>query len=130
MVDFNPPSAVLKIGGTVATRSPFNSPPEATVQKGNEPTQFRGQSTTIQNQRTTPIQYAQMIAYYDNSKRVGTFGSKSNKKGGKNMKKKEKNDEKKENKEWDTGFGELYEKIDDRKKKPMFPSMEQMLEVD
>jgi hypothetical protein len=53
----------------------------------------------------------------------GKFGKK---KGGKNMK--EKNDEKKENKEWDTGFGELYEKIDDRKVKRLFPSMDQILE--
>jgi len=52
----------------------------------------------------------------------GYFGKK---KGNKNMK--EKNDEKKENKEWDTGFGELYEKIDDRKVKKQFKSMDEIL---
>lgn len=35
---------------------------------------------------------------------------------------------KKENKEWDTGFGELYENIDDRKVKKLFPTMNDMLE--
>jgi hypothetical protein len=55
----------------------------------------------------------------------GYFGKK---KGGKTMKKKEKSDDKKENKEWDTGFGELYEKIGDRKKQKLFPTMEDLME--
>jgi hypothetical protein len=45
-------------------------------------------------------------------------------------KKSEKSDEKKENKEWDTGFGELYEKIDDRKVKKQFKSMDEIIKED
>ena len=48
----------------------------------------------------------------------GYFGKKA-KKG----KKKEK-----ENKEWDTGFGELYEGIEERKIKKLFVSLDDMLE--
>lgn len=46
--------------------------------------------------------------------------------GGKNMKKGKKETEKNENKEWDTGFGELYEKIDDRKVKNLFPKIKEI----
>jgi hypothetical protein len=49
--------------------------------------------------------------------------------GGKKMAKKgskKKETEQNENKEWDTGFGELYEKIDDRKVKNLFPKIKEI----
>jgi hypothetical protein len=46
---------------------------------------------------------------------------------GKNKKNK-KESEKNENKEWDVGFGELYESIEDRKTKKLFPTINDMLE--
>jgi hypothetical protein len=48
--------------------------------------------------------------------------------GGKKMAKKGKKEtEKNEDKEWDTGFGELYESIEDRKTKKPFKSMDELL---
>jgi len=43
-------------------------------------------------------------------------------------KKNKKETEKNENKEWDTGFGEVYENIGDRKTKKIFPSLDDLLE--
>lgn len=47
---------------------------------------------------------------------------------GKKAKKSKKETEKKENMEWDTGFGELYEEIEDRKVKKLFANMKDLTE--
>jgi hypothetical protein len=47
---------------------------------------------------------------------------------GKKAKKGKKETEKKENMEWDTGFGEIYESIGDRKTKKLFPEITDLLE--
>lgn len=57
------------------------------------------------------------------AKLQGLYGRKNMKKGSK-----KKETEKNENGVWDTGFGEVYESIEDRKVKKMFKSMDELLE--
>lgn len=79
------------------------------------------ESTPLQFKPTNPTEPSAIAAMAPMLSTLGHFGKK--KRGGTKM---TNESEKTENKEWDTGFGELYEKIDDRKVKAWVPTLSQI----
>jgi len=119
------PPSYLRLGG-VNKPSVISTNPKAEVAESIiiTPTAVQSAPTqAVQGQSTSPMQQAMMMSYMG----MGAFGAKKQKHGGKNMKKK--NDEKHESKIWDTGFGEAYKELKDKKKQKLFVSMDDLLKV-
>jgi len=119
------PPSYLRLGGVNKPAAISTNPRAAATESiTTTPTAFQPAPTqAVQGQSTSPMQQAMMMSYMG----VGRFGTKKQKQGGKNMKKK--NDEKHESKIWDTGFGEAYEELKDKKKQKLFVTIDDLLKV-